>query len=270
VNLDTHNERAYAMAQFTRRTILAATDLVANWGHTEINRLLLEYDTEIAYVRESIKTRQESVKLVAARVEGGVSSALDLDQSKTLVYSAQADLAQLEKAQEQTENLISFLLGRHPGPIARGRKLTDQPQPPQVPAGLPSSLLERRPDLRSAEQQLVAANARVGVAKAAFYPSINLTAAGGYQTSELLGIASRSAFGYSMLGLLDLLIAGLVIGLFQEFLLASIFLKDVDSQTLAVGLYALPTGIFLLFVALFLAQANWEALQSVGGWSRRR
>jgi len=165
---------------------------------------LREYDAELVYVAESIKTRQESVKLVAARVTGGVTSALELDQAKSLVASAQANLALLERAREQTENLISFLLGKQPGPVARGKSLTDQPQPPQVPAGLPSTLLERRPDLRVAEQQLIAANARVGVAKAAFYPSINLTAAGGAQTTDLLGVVNRSGFGFSMGGVVDL------------------------------------------------------------------
>jgi outer membrane protein, multidrug efflux system len=86
----------------------------------------------------------------------------------------------------------------------RGRSLVDQPQPPQVPAGLPSALLERRPDLRVAEQQLIAANARVGVAKAAFFPSINLTASGGYQTTDLLGVINRSGGAYGMNGVLDL------------------------------------------------------------------
>ena len=165
---------------------------------------LREYDAELEYVRESIKAREESVKLVSARVTGGVASALELDQAKTLVASAQANQSLLEKAQEQTENLINHLLGRQPGPVARGKTLDEQPQPPQVPAGLPSALLERRPDIRLAEQQLIAANARVGVAKAAFYPSINLTATGGAQTTDLLGVASRSGFGFSMLGLVDL------------------------------------------------------------------
>src|SRR6185295_11340506 len=155
-------------------------------------------------VRESIKSRQESVRLVTFREEGGVASLLEVDQAKTLVASAQANASLLENAQEQTENLINFLLGKNPGPVARGRSLVDQPQPPQVPAGLPSVLLERRPDLRVAEQQLIAANARIGVAKAAFYPSINLTASGGVQTSDLLGIASRSGFGFSMGGVVDL------------------------------------------------------------------
>jgi outer membrane protein, multidrug efflux system len=165
---------------------------------------LREYDAELEYVRESLKARQESVKLVAARVTGGLNGALELDQAKTLVATAQANASLLEKAQEQTENLINDLVGRQPGPVTRGKSLVEQPQPPQVPAGLPSALLERRPDLRAAEQQLIAANARVGVAKAAFYPSINLTAVGGFQSTDLLGIATRSGFSYSMGGVVDL------------------------------------------------------------------
>ncbi|HYI97267.1 MAG TPA: efflux transporter outer membrane subunit, partial [Bryobacteraceae bacterium] len=164
---------------------------------------LREYDTELEFVRQSIKTRQDSVNLVQARLDGGVANMLELDQAKTLVHSAQADAAQLERAQEQTENMINFLLGKQPGTVARGVGLFDQPQPPQVPAGLPSALLERRPDVREAEQRLIAANARVGVAKAAFYPSITLTASGGYQTSDLLGIISRSGLAYGFGGVLD-------------------------------------------------------------------
>ena len=165
---------------------------------------LREYDAELDYVRESIVTRQESLKLVVARQEGGVASMLEVDQSKTLVASAQANLALLERAQEQTENLINFLRGKQPGQVARGTSLVDQVQPPEVPAGIPSAVLERRPDVRVAEQQLIAANARVGVAKAAFFPSINLTGLGGLGTTDLLGIVSRSGVPYSMSAVMDL------------------------------------------------------------------
>jgi multidrug efflux system outer membrane protein len=164
---------------------------------------LLEYDLEIQIVRDSIRMRQDSVRLVEARVEGGVASMLDLDQAKSLVESARSDAIRLERARTETENLISFVLGRPPGPIARGKPLVDQPQPANVPAGLPSDLLERRPDLRAAEQQLIAANARVGVARAAYFPSITLTAAGGAQSNDLLGIAQRSGPAYSLLGVVD-------------------------------------------------------------------
>ena len=165
---------------------------------------LREYDAELDLVRESVKTRQESLMLVTAREAGGVSNLVEVDQAKTLVASAQANASLLENAQEQTENLINLLLGRQPGSVTRGRSLVDQPQPPQVPAGLPSALLERRPDVRVAEQQLIAANARVGVAKAAFYPSINLTTSGGYQTTDLLGVITRSGGAFTMSGVVDL------------------------------------------------------------------
>lgn len=165
---------------------------------------LCEYDAELKIVRESIKTRRESVDLVSARVEGGVGSQLDLDQAKSLVESAQSDAIRLERAQQQTENLINFLLARPPGPVARGKILTDQYLPPDVPAGLPSALLERRPDIRSTEQQLIAANARVGVAKAEFFPTISLTAAGGVGTTDLSGVVQRSGQAYSLLGVLGI------------------------------------------------------------------
>jgi multidrug efflux system outer membrane protein len=165
---------------------------------------LLEYDAELDYVRDSIATRQQSLKLVMSRQEGGVSDMLEVDQARTLVASAQASAHLLQKSQEQTENLINFLLAKPPGPVTRGRSLFDQRQPPEVPAGLPSALLERRPDLRAAEQLLVAANARVGVAKAAFYPSISLTAGGGYQSSDLLGVVNRAGSAYAFGAVIDL------------------------------------------------------------------
>ncbi len=165
---------------------------------------LQDYDAELEYVNESIKTRTDSMRLVSARLEGGVSSRLEYDQAKSLVASAEAARAQLQQAIRQTENLISFLLGRNPGPVDRSRTLFEQPEPPAVPAGLPSALLDRRPDIRVAEQRLVAANARVGVAKAAFFPSINLTAVGGYQSTDLLGVINRTGFGYTLNGALDL------------------------------------------------------------------
>jgi multidrug efflux system outer membrane protein len=164
---------------------------------------LVEYDAEILIVQESIKARQQSLDLVIARETGGVASMMDVDQARSLVESAQSDLVVLERKRSQVEDLISFLLGRSPGQIARGRILTDQPYPPTVPAGLPSALLERRPDIRAAEERLVAANARVGVAKAAFYPSINLTAAAGISSSQLVGVAGQTGPAYGFEGIFD-------------------------------------------------------------------
>jgi multidrug efflux system outer membrane protein len=157
------------------------------------------------FVRQSITARTDSLNLVRARLEGGVANAVEVDQAQSLVASAQATAAQLERLIGQTENLISFLVGRQPGPIERGKSLTEQYQPPEVPAGLPSALIDRRPDLREAEQLLIAANARVGVAKAAFFPTIGLTASGGYRSADLVGIVERrTGPGYSMTGFVDI------------------------------------------------------------------
>jgi NodT family efflux transporter outer membrane factor (OMF) lipoprotein len=179
---------------------------------------LREYDLELSFVLESIKSRSASYRLVNARLQGGVSTKLDLDQAESLVASAQAEKARLEQAIEQTENLINFLIGKQPGPVARGKLLTEQYEPPQVPAGLPSQLLDRRPDIRLSEQQLIAANARVGEAKAAFFPSITLTASGGYQTADLLGVISRTGTAYGLGGTIDLPIfdAGRRAGLYKS------------------------------------------------------
>ena len=164
---------------------------------------LREYDAEIEYVRVHRKP-PGIAKARNSRLEGGVSNMLEVAQAASLVASAEANVALLEKAQEQTENLINYLAARHPGPVTRGLSLVNQPQPPEVPAGLPSALLERRPDLREAEQLLVAANARIGVAKAAFFPSISLTGASGYQSSDLLGVISRSGGAYAIGGVVDM------------------------------------------------------------------
>ncbi len=106
-------------------------------------------------------------------------------QAEQLVYTASEEIPALEKQIGQTEDLLSTLLGENPTDIARGLKLTDQPHPPSVPAGLPSTLLERRPDIQSAEQALIAANAQIGVARAAYYPDISLSAEGGFQSNAL-------------------------------------------------------------------------------------
>ena len=114
-------------------------------------------------------------------------------KGEQLVYGAAQAIPNLEQLIEQTENQISLLLGGSPGAIARGRPLTEQEQPPAVPAGLPSALLERRPDIRSAEQNLVAANAIIGVAKAAYFPRISLTSFLGFQSNQLSSLFTGPA-----------------------------------------------------------------------------
>jgi multidrug efflux system outer membrane protein len=154
---------------------------------------LLELDAEMEISRRTLASRKESLRLVEIRETGGTVSMLDVRQSEQLVYAATANIPNLERGIEQQENLISILLGENPEPITRGKPLIENRFPPTVPAGLPSSLLERRPDLQSAEQQLVAANAQIGVAKAAYFPDISLTALAGYQSTALTNLFTEPA-----------------------------------------------------------------------------
>jgi multidrug efflux system outer membrane protein len=119
-----------------------------------------------------------------------VATILDLRQAEQLVETAAETIPALQQQIEQTENQISLLLGRNPGAVPRGKGLTEQELPPDVPAGLPSALLERRPDIRAAEQNLISANAQIGVAKAAYFPRISLTALLGGQSTQLSNLFS--------------------------------------------------------------------------------
>ena len=161
---------------------------------------LLELDAEMEISRSTLASRRDSLRLTEIRAKGGATSLLDVRQSEQLVYTAAASIPDLERRTEQQENLISILLGRNPGPVTRGKPLVENPLLPVVPAGLPSSLLARRPDIQSVEQQLVAANARIGVAKAAYFPEITLTATGGYQSSALTNLFSGPAGFWSFGG----------------------------------------------------------------------
>src|SRR5205807_5286085 len=125
--------------------------------------------------------------------EHGIDTMLDQRQAEELVYTAAAQIPDLERQIAQQENAISLLLGNNPGAVPRGLVLTEQPHAPEVPAGLPSVLLERRPDIRQAEQQLVALNAQIGVAKADYFPTIALTGTGGFQSSALTSLFSGPA-----------------------------------------------------------------------------
>ncbi len=146
---------------------------------------LRELDLELEITRRSVESRRQSVQLVRDRFEAGLTSALDLRQAEAELASTAAQVPDVERRIAQTENQLSILLGRNPGGITRGRPLTGQTFPPAVPAGLPSALLERRPDIRQAEATLVAANARIGVAKAAFFPQISLTGLFGVESAAL-------------------------------------------------------------------------------------
>jgi len=139
-----------------------------------------------------LSARKESSRLVEIRQKSGTTAMMDVRQSEQLVYTASAGIPDLERRIEQQENLISILLGKNPGPINRGM-LLESVILPIVPAGLPSSLIERRPDIQAAEQTLVAANARIGVAKAEYFPQITLTADAGYRSSALTDLFTGPA-----------------------------------------------------------------------------
>ena len=146
---------------------------------------LLELDLELEIARNTYDARTNSLDLTRSREEGGVASMQDVYQARILVDTAEAAIADTHRRIEQQENLLCILLGRNPGSIHRGTPLTAQRMRAEVPPGLPSGLLERRPDIRAAEQQLIAANADIGQARAAFYPQLTLTGIFGYQSVAL-------------------------------------------------------------------------------------
>ena len=191
--------------KFRRATEAARADLLATeWGQKAVMSSLvsnvasayfqlLELDSEMEISRSTLASRRESLRLTEVRAKGGATSMLDVRQSEQLVYTAAANIPDLERRIEQQENLISILLGKNPGPVTRGKSLVENAILPTVPPGLPSSLLARRPDIQSSEQQLIAANARIGVAKAAYFPEITLTAVGGYQSPALTDLFTGPA-----------------------------------------------------------------------------
>jgi outer membrane protein, multidrug efflux system len=140
---------------------------------------LLDLDLQLQITHDTVKTQEDSVKLTKLRLAHGVATKLDVLQAQQVLDTANAAIPDLERQIGQEEDAISILLGNYPQGVPRGRPLVEQPLPPEVPPGLPSSLLERRPDIREAEQNLIAANAEIGVAKAAFFPQISLTGSGG-------------------------------------------------------------------------------------------
>jgi multidrug efflux system outer membrane protein len=183
--------------RYRRATEAARANLLASqWARQEVISTLVsnvaaayfqlrELDLELEISQRTLASREDSLKLIKLLADHGATSLLDVRQAEQLVFTAAEQVPSLERRIEQQENFISTLLGKNPEAVARGRKLTEQPHAPQVPGGLTSALLERRPDIRQAEQQLVAFNARIGVAKAAYFPQIALTANAGYQSSAL-------------------------------------------------------------------------------------
>jgi len=200
--------------KYRRATEAARANLLASqWAQQEVVSTLVAdvaaayfqlraLDLQLEISKRTLNSRQESLRLTRVLADGGATSLLDVRQAEQLVFTATAEVPSLEQQIEQQENLLSVLLGQNPGDVPRGQSLTEQRQPPEVPAGIPSALLERRPDIREAEDQLIAANAEIGVARAAYFPLISLSGAGGFQSSALsnlfTGPAGAWTFGASL------------------------------------------------------------------------
>jgi multidrug efflux system outer membrane protein len=195
----TESARANLLAnEWARKQVMAT--LVANVAASYF--VLRQLDLELEISKRTLSSRGESLKLTQTLEQHGINSLLDVRQSEQLVYTAAETVPDFERQIAQQENAISVLLGRNPGDIPRGLKLTEQPHAPEVPAGIPSSLLERRPDIRQAEQNLISANAQIGVARSAYFPQISLTGSAGFETPALTGLFTGPAglwnFGSSL------------------------------------------------------------------------
>lgn len=198
--------------RYRRATEAARANLRASeWGRRAIVASLVEevatdymqlreYDLELDIEKQSLESRKHLLELTQTLEHGGATSMVDVRQAEQLVEQAAELIPQTEQAIQQEENAISLLLGQNPGAIPRGQPITDQPNPDEVPAGLPSQLLERRPDIVEAEQNLVAANAQIGVARAQLFPQISLTATGGVESIGLGDLFSWGARSWNYSG----------------------------------------------------------------------
>jgi len=178
----TEESRAQLLAtKWGQQAVISS--LVANLATAYFQLRALDAELEIA--KRTLGSREQSLQLTRVLETHGSSSDLDVSQSEQLVYTASETIPDLERQIEQQENALSILQGENPSSIPRGNPLTEQPVPDSVPVGLPSELLERRPDVREAEANMMAANAQIGVAKASFFPSISLTGTGGLESNAL-------------------------------------------------------------------------------------
>jgi len=160
---------------------------------------LLEFETDLGISRETLALRDSMLTIIEARFDGGIAAEIELDQAKIQRAIAAAAVPQYERRIATTEHALSILVGRAPGPVATGIALTDQPPVPEIPVGLPSELLKRRPDILSAEQAVVAQNAVAGAAVAQRFPTISLTGLLGVASADLAGFTSGTT-AYSVTG----------------------------------------------------------------------
>ncbi len=190
----TEAARARLLATEWGRRAVAAT-LVSQVADSYFTLRALDLELDIS--KQTLESRQESLRLTRAREQGGLTSLVDVHQAEQLVHGAGGVIADLDRQIAQQEDAISVLLGSNPDDVTRGQPLVEQPHPPELPAGLPSDLIARRPDIRQAEQDLIAANAEIGVARAAYFPQIGLTGSGGVVSTALSGLLSGATAVWS-------------------------------------------------------------------------
>lgn len=227
-----------------RATLLATEDARRGVWLTLVSDLaegyfeLLALDVQLDIVRNSTQAYQDTYDLFLDRLNVGDASKLETSRALGALGSAQARIPEVESDIVAKENQISVLLGREPGRIPRGKPMYEQVAVPTVPAGLPSTLLERRPDLRQAEQQLVAANARIGVAKAEFFPKLSLTALFGAASPELSALTGGSATAWAVAGMLSgpLFNAGRTLGTYRAAIAQAEQARLVYAQAVLVAL----------------------------------
>lgn len=179
----------YVATEEARRGIV--TTLVADVIGTYLALRALDLELDVARRTRDVAT--DGLRLTETRRDRGIATALDVRQAEQLLYTAQGEIAGIEREIALSEHALTLLLGRLPGDVPRGLPLEGFLSPPEVPAGLPSDLLERRPDIRQAEQELIAANARIGAARAEFFPRISLTGLLGVQSRALADLLSAPA-----------------------------------------------------------------------------
>ena len=195
---------------YRRQTEAARAELLASeWGQRATRTSLIQgvaeayfelrsLDAQMAITENTIKARKDSLQLTQALEQHGAGSLADVRQAEELLHAAQANLPDLRRQIAIQENTISILLGHNPQAIDRGLPIEQQPHPQEIPVGVPSQLIERRPDIQQAEAKLVAANARIGVARAQYFPQISLTSLGGSASNQLNSVfSSPNAYWYA-------------------------------------------------------------------------
>jgi multidrug efflux system outer membrane protein len=207
--------------EYRRQTEAARAQLLATeWGRrltisTVVESVATAYvqlrtlDSELEITRHTVEARKQSLQLTQMLERGGATSLADVRQAEELLYTAEAAVPDFERQIQQQENSISILLGRNPGTITRGTAYTEWPRPEAVPAGIPSQLLERRPDIQQAEAELIAANANIGAAKAQLFPQLSLSGTGGTSSNQLKGLVdSKNLYWYATGNLTQIIFDG--------------------------------------------------------------